>query len=124
INQISDFTVLALLGAAAIAAALSIFAPEPGATFVGRFGDSMAILLIVILNAVLGLVQEKRAESALRALRDMTAPNAHVRRDGVVVEVPSVSLVPGDVVHLEEGDKVAADMRLIQTADLEIEEAA
>ncbi len=122
--QISDFTVLALLGAAAIAAGLSIFAPEPGAGFLARFGDSIAILLIVILNAILGLVQEKRAEEALRALRDMTAPLAHVRRDGKVIEVPSADLVPGDVVMLEEGDKVAADMRLATAADLEIEEAA
>jgi P-type Ca2+ transporter type 2C len=122
--QVSDFTVLALLGAAAIAAGLSIFAPEPGATFLARFGDSIAILLIVILNAILGLVQEKRAEQALRALRDMTAPNAHVRRDGKIALVPSATLVPGDIVHLEEGDKVAADMRLVSTADLDVEEAA
>jgi Ca2+-transporting ATPase len=122
--QISDFTVLALLAAAALAAGLSIVAPEPGASFLARFGDSLAILLIVILNAILGLIQEKRAEDALRALRDMTAPNAHVRRDGKVVEAPSQNLVPGDVLHLEEGDMVAADMRLVAAADLEIEEAA
>src|SRR5262249_2850041 len=85
---------------------------------------SIAILLIVVLNAALGLVQEKRAEDALRALRDMTAPNARVKRNGKIVEIPAVDLVPGDVVHLEEGDKVAADMRLISAADLEIEEAS
>ena len=60
VAQVSDFTVLALLGAAAIAAVIALVAPEPGVGFLGRFGDSMAILLIVILNAVLGLVQEKR----------------------------------------------------------------
>jgi len=122
--QVSDFTVLALLAAAAVAAALSIFAPLEGASFLAKFGDSIAILLIVVLNAVLGLVQEKRAEDALRALRDMTAPNAKVRRDGKIVEIPSADVVPGDVIHLDEGDKVAADMRLIGSADLEIEEAS
>ena len=124
VAQVSDFTVLALLGAAAIAAGLSIFAPEPGASFLARFGDSLAILLIVVLNALLGLVQEKRAEDALRALRDMTAPTAKVRRDGVIADVPSADVVPGDIIHLDEGDRVAADMRLILTADLEIEEAS
>ena len=79
--QVSDFTVLALLAAAALAAGLSIVAPEPGASLLARFGDSVAILLIVVLNAILGLIQEKPAEDALRALRDMTAPNAHARRD-------------------------------------------
>src|SRR5262249_12046551 len=118
--QISDFTVLALLAAAVIAAGLSIFAPTPGASFLGRFGDSIAILLIVILNAILGLVQEARAEEALRKLRDMTAPTARALRDGKVVEVPSVGLVPGDVLLLEEGDMVAADMRLVTASDLEI----
>jgi P-type Ca2+ transporter type 2C len=124
VAQVSDFTVLALLGAAAIAAGLSIFAPVPGAGFLARFGDSLAILLIVILNAVLGLVQEKRAEDALRALRDMTAPTAKVRRDGDIIDVPSAEVVPGDIIHLDEGDRVAADMRLISMADLEIEEAS
>src|SRR5262249_31614130 len=124
VAQVSDFTVLALLAAAAIAAALSIFAPVPGASFLARFGDSIAILLIVILNAILGLVQEKRAEDALRALRDMTAPTAKVKRDGQLIDIPSTDVVPGDIIHLDEGDRVAADMRLISTADLEVEEAA
>jgi Ca2+-transporting ATPase len=125
VAQVSDFTVLALLAAAAIAAGLSIFAPEPGVTsFLARFGDSLAILLIVILNAILGLVQEKRAEKAMKALRDMTAPVARVLRGGKVQEVQSQYLVPGDIVLLEEGDKVAADLRLISAADLDVEEAA
>ncbi len=123
--QVSDFTVLALIGAAVIATGLSIFAPEPGAhSFLARFGDSIAILLIVVLNAVLGLVQEKKAEKAMAALRDMTAPIARVVRGGKVLEVASMNLVPGDVVLLEEGDKVAADLRLLRAADLEVEEAA
>jgi P-type Ca2+ transporter type 2C len=124
VAQISDFTVLALLAAAAIAAGLSIFAPTPGVSFLGRFGDSIAILLIVVLNAILGLVQEARAEQALKKLRDMTSPNARVLREGKVIEVPSTALVPGDMVLLEEGDKVAADLRLVVAHDLDIEEAA
>jgi len=122
--QVSDFTVLALIGAAVIAAVLAVVAPEPGATFLGKFGDSIAIFLIVVLNAILGLVQERRAEQALRALRDMTAPQAKILRDGNVVELPSADLVPGDVVLLEEGDKIPADLRLLVTRDLEVEEAA
>src|SRR5688572_24121992 len=124
IAQVSDFTVLALVGAAAIAAVIAVVAPEPGVGFLGRFGDSIAILLIVVLNAVLGLVQEKRAEKALAALKDMTAPNARVLRAGRVTELPAYNVVPGDVILLEEGDKVAADLRLFVASDLDVEEAA
>ena len=77
-----------------------------------------------MLNAVLGLVQEKRAERALRALRDMTAPSARVVRGGKNLDVPAVKLVPGDLIFLEEGDKIPADCRLVSAADLAIEEAA
>jgi Ca2+-transporting ATPase len=122
--QVSDSTVLALIGAAAIAAGLSIFMPEPGQSFLERFGDSLAILLIVVLNAILGLVNEKKAEAALAALRDMTAPTARVVRDGKASDLPAENLVPGDIILLEEGDKVAADMRLITAHDLAVEEAA
>jgi len=123
--QVTDSTVLALLGAAAIAAGLSFFAPEPGVGFIGRYGDSIAILLIVVINAVLGLLNEAKAEKALGALREMTAPSAHIVRDaGKVSELPAAQLVPGDIVLLEEGDKVPADLRLASSADLEIEEAA
>src|SRR5690242_13138719 len=106
--QVADFTVLALLAAAAIAAGLGLFAPVAGATFVERFGDSLAILAIVILNAVLGVVQANRAERALDALRGMAAPNARVVRGGRTVEIPAHDLVPGDLVLLEDGDRVAA----------------
>jgi Ca2+-transporting ATPase len=124
LSQISDFTVLALIAAAAIAAALSIFVPEPGrTTFFARFGDSSAILLIVILNAILGLVQERRAQRALSSLRDLTSPVARVVRGGDMLEIAAQALAPGDVVLIEEGDKIPADIRLASTADLEIEEA-
>jgi Ca2+-transporting ATPase len=122
--QISDFTVLALLAAAAIAAGLGLFAPEAGASFVERFGDSIAILAIVILNAVLGLVQERRAERALDALRQMTAPTARVIRDGKQRDVAAEEVVPGDLILLEDGDRIPADVRLLESHDLETEEAA
>ena len=123
--QISDFTVLALLAAAAIAGTLGALGPsEPGQGLLARFGDSLAILAIVILNAVLGLVQEQRAERALEALKNMTAPTARVRRGGRILDVPAADLVVGDVVHLEEGDRIAADLRLAEASSLEVEEAA
>src|SRR4051812_37962525 len=80
--QVSDFTVVALLAAAAIAGTLGYFYPTAGASFMERFGDSLAILLIVILNAAIGLAQQRRAERALGALRQMAAPTAHVIRSG------------------------------------------
>jgi Ca2+-transporting ATPase len=123
-GQISDFTVLALLGAAAIAAGLGLFAPEAGAGFLERFGDSIAILAIVIINAILGLVQAQRAEKALAALRDMAAPVAKIIRGGKTIDVPSQELVPGDIMLLEDGHRVPADVRLFETFDLDAEEAA
>src|SRR5258706_6323842 len=122
-EQVSDFTVVALIGAAAIAGGLGLFAPVPGATFLERFGDSIAILAIVVVNAALGLAQQRRAERALDALRQMAAPTARVVRGGKTLDVPSQSLVPGDLVLLEDGDRVAADARLVEAHDLDAEEA-
>ena len=123
-QQISDFTVLALLGAAAVAAGLGLLAPLPNATFLERFGDSIAILAIVVLNAVLGIAQGRKAERALDALREMAAPIARVVRGGKVIEIPSLEVVPGDLMLLEDGDRIAADVRLIETHEFEVEEAA
>src|SRR5262249_30891169 len=120
----SDFTVLALIGAAALAARLPLFAAEPGASFLERFGDSLAILAIVVVNAALGLLQERKAERALHALRQMTAPTARVVRDGRTLDVPSEEVVAGDLVLLEDGDRVVADIRLIEAHDFEVDEAA
>lgn len=123
-GQVSDFTVLALLAAATIAAGLGFFAPLPNATFIERFGDSLAILAIVVLNAVLGVVQAQRAEAALDALRNMAAPTARVVRGGKTIEIPASEVVPGDLILLEDGDRIAADIRLIEAHELEAEEAA
>ncbi|WP_448073978.1 cation-translocating P-type ATPase [Georgenia yuyongxinii] len=84
----------------------------------------IVILVVVVFNAVLNLVQEQRAENSLQALQDMTVTRARVRRDGRVVEVDAQHLVPGDVVLLEAGDVVPADGRLVETAGMEVQEAA
>lgn len=92
--------------------------------FLGDVTDSVLIFLIVILNAVLGVVQENKAEKALAALKQMSRPYAKVKRDGEVKQIRSEDIVPGDIVIIESGDYVPADMRLIQAANLKIEEAA
>ncbi|PEG97736.1 HAD-IC family P-type ATPase, partial [Lactobacillus sp. UMNPBX8] len=79
---------------------------------------------VVILNAVLGVIQEARSEAAIDALKQMATPSAHVRRDNAIVQIPSTELVPGDIVLLEAGDVVPADLRLISAHSLKIEEAA
>jgi len=90
----------------------------------GEWIDAIAILTIVVLNAVLGVVQESRAEEALAALKKMAAPEANVIRDGHAVTVPAADLVPGDVVLLEAGDFVPADVRLIEVANVRVDESA
>ena len=92
--------------------------------FVGEVTDTIIILAIVILNAVLGTVQEHRAEESLAALKKMAAPAAKVIRGGMTDVIPAVDLVPGDVVVLEAGDFVPADIRLIETANISIQESA
>ncbi|MCC6750924.1 MAG: cation-translocating P-type ATPase [Deltaproteobacteria bacterium] len=124
LGQISDVTVLALIAAALVAAILGFLHGEGGATFLERFGDSLAILAIVILNAILGLVQEKRAERALSALRTMTSPQARVVRNGQVCVLPAAEVVPGDLLELKEGDTVPADARVLWQANLEVTESA
>ncbi|MRN52462.1 calcium-translocating P-type ATPase, SERCA-type [Paenibacillus sp. LC-T2] len=90
----------------------------------GEWTDTIIILLVVILNAVLGVVQENKAEQALEALKNMSSPQARVRRGGQVADIKSEELVPGDIVLLEAGNVVPADLRLIETASLQTEEAA
>src|SRR5262249_17390824 len=94
------------------------------APWLSRFSDTLAILLIVIVNAVLGFLQERRAEQALDALQKMAAPTAKVVRDGAVNILPAAALVPGDLGELETGDAIPADLRLVSTKDLAVEEAA
>jgi P-type Ca2+ transporter type 2C len=112
IEQFNDFIVILLLVAALISALL------------GEWIDASAIMAIVILNAILGLVQEQRAEEALAALKKLAAPDARVMRDGKHVIVPARDLVPGDIVFLEAGNHVPADLRLLEAVNLQVEEAA
>src|SRR5581483_3475430 len=86
--------------------------------------DTIVILAIVLLNGVLGFVQENRAEHAVAALQAMSAPSARVLRDGQVQEVPAADLVPGDILVLEEGDTIPADARVLDVVVLRIAEAA
>ena len=123
VGQFANPLVLTLLGAAIIAVVVGVSNAE-GHGFLTNFGDAIAILLIVVVNAVLGFVQESRAEAALEALKGMTAPTARVRRNGDVSIVNAYELVPGDVLEMEAGDFVPADARLMQTIDFTAEEAA
>ncbi|MEK6256526.1 MAG: cation-translocating P-type ATPase [Chloroflexota bacterium] len=111
-DQFNNFVVMLLVAAALISAGL------------GEWVESIAILLIVVLNAVLGIFQERRAEQALAALRQLAAPDAQVVRDGQRHFVPAIELVPGDIVVLEAGNYIPADVRLIETINFRVEEAA
>lgn len=110
LQQFANPIVLTLLAAAVIALIDGV--SRAGESALVRFGDATAILLIVGLNAVLGFVQERRAEAALAALEKMQTPNARVRRDNEVKIVAASELVAGDVLELEAGDAVPADARL------------
>ena len=112
IEQFKNIFVIILLLAAAISA------------FLGHGVEAAAIAVIVLFSVILGFVQEYRAERAIEALREMAAPTATVLRDGDEVEVPARELVPGDVILVKAGDRVPADSRLIQSVNLQIEEAA
>jgi len=112
LEQFKNFLVILLIVASVISAAL------------GEMTDAAMIMAIVIINAVIGVIQESKAEQALVALKKMAAPNAKVIRDGSIVEVPSRELVPGDVVLLEAGNYIPADLRLAEAVNLKVEEAA
>jgi Ca2+-transporting ATPase len=111
-NQLTDFVVIILLVSSVISAVL------------GDFIEAGVILAIVVLNSAIGVIQESKAEEALAALKKMAAPDAHVIRNGHRVTVPARELVPGDIVLLEAGSIVPADLRLTQSMNLKIEEAS
>lgn len=117
-EQLADPMIIILLVAAAISGVLAALEPE------GEFVDVIIILAVVIINAVLGVYQESKAEKAIEALQEMSAATSKVLRDGKVQIVHSEDLVVGDVVLLEAGDAVPADGRILESASLQIEEAA
>jgi P-type Ca2+ transporter type 2C len=121
--QFANPIVLTLLVAAVIAT-INGASAKSEESFLLRFGDALAIGLIVVLNAVLGFYQERRAEQALDALKKMQTPNARVRRGDVVKIVPAELVVPGDILEIEAGDAVPADARLLQTINLATQEAS
>jgi len=111
-DQFNNYLVIILVIAALVSLAL------------GEYVDSIAIMFIVVLNAVVGVIQESKAEQALAALKKMSAPNAQVIRDGHQVTVPGREIVAGDIVLLEAGNYVPADLRLVESINLKIEEAS
>ncbi len=119
LGQFQDTLVILLLVATAISVALWLYEQDAALPY-----DAMAISAVVLLNAVLGYVQEDRAQSAIAALRHMTAVQAHVMREGVLSSVPAAGIVPGDLLVVEEGDTVSADARILQSTALQAAEAA
>ena len=118
LNEFKDFMIIILIIAAIISAIVSFMQGE------NDYIDSIIILAIVVLNAIMGLVQEAKAEKSLEALKDMSAPVAKVRRDGKMSTVKGTEVVPGDIVFLEAGNFVPADCRLINSSNLKIEESS
>src|SRR5580765_4076064 len=117
--QFRDVLVVLLLIATAISAALWWYERDAALPY-----EALAISAVVLLNAILGYVQQERAQSAIAALRQMAAAHAHVIRGGNVVSVPATEVVPGDILVVEEGDTVPADARVIQSTALHVAEAA
>lgn len=111
-DQFTDFMIIVLMAAAVVAGVA------------GKPTDAVAIIAIVILNAIIGFVQEYRADKAMAALKKMAASASTVMRDGRPADIPSSEIVPGDIVLLEAGQVIPADMRLLETANLKVEEAA
>jgi Ca2+-transporting ATPase len=112
LNQLTDFMILILVGAAVISG------------IVGDVTDTIVILAIVVLNAVVGLVQEWRAEKAMEALETMSASHARVHRDNQVIDIAAADLVPGDVVVIEAGNIIPADVRFLETYTFKVDESS
>lgn len=118
IKQFNDFMIIILIIASIISAVVSKLDGS------GDYIDSVIIIAIVVLNSIMGLVQEAKAEKSLEALKSMTAPFAKVRRNGNIVSVEATNVVPGDIIILEAGNYVPADARLISSSNLKVEESS
>ncbi len=116
--QFADFMIIVLICAAAVSFIVSYMEGKPD------FVDPVIILLIIMLNATLGVLQETKAEKALEALKKLSAPTAHVIRDNKLHEINAADIVPGDIIHLETGCYVPADAKLIQAINLRVEESS
>jgi Ca2+-transporting ATPase len=112
IAQLKDFLIIILIVASIVSAAM------------GEITDSIVIIAIVVVNAVLGVMQEGKAEKALEALKKMSAPNARAFRNGKIEVIPAKVLVPGDIILIEAGDILPADIRLVESVNLKIYEAS
>lgn len=110
--QFKDFMVLVLLGATLISG------------FLGEYVDAVAIIAIVFVNGILGFFQERRAEQSLQALKELSTPHVMAFREGSWTKIPSKELVPGDIVKFTSGDRIGADVRIVEARSLEIEESA
>lgn len=118
-DQFKDVMIIILIAAAIVSFVIACIEKDPG-----EFFEPVLILLIVILNAIMGVVQESKAEKALDALKNMSAPHARVIRDGKEAVIDASLLVPGDIIKLEAGDFIPADARLIESVSLKSEESA
>ncbi len=110
--QFKDFMVLVLLAATLISG------------FLGEYVDAVAIIAIVFVNGILGFFQERRAEQSLQALKELSTPHVMALREGSWTKIPSKELVPGDIVKFTSGDRIGADVRIVEAKSLEIEESA
>ena len=119
LEQFQDVMIVILLAAAVVSFVVACFGHDPM-----EFFEPVLILLIVVLNAVMGMVQESKAEKALDALKNMSAPHARVLREGSEQVIDAAGLVPGDIIRLEAGDFVPADARLLKSVSLKSEESA
>jgi Ca2+-transporting ATPase len=123
LSQFKETLVIILIFAAIISLLVNVYAglisgiPEPPI-------DSIVIMIIVVINAILGFTQEYRAEKSIEALQKMAAPRAHVLRDGEPIDIPAIEVVPGDVLRLEMGDRLPADARLIESHNIYTDEAS
>jgi P-type Ca2+ transporter type 2C len=117
-KQFNDFMIIILIVASIISAVMSYVEGK------NDYLDSVIIILIVVVNAIMGVVQEAKAEKSLEALKKMSAPTAKVKRNGVVKTVQSTELVPGDYIIIEAGSYIPADSRLIKSYNLKVEESS
>jgi len=111
LGQFKDFMVLILLAAMVVSGLL------------GEIADAVTILAFTLVNTILGFIQEYRAERSMESLRSLTAPEARVLREGIEQRIPAMDVVPGDIVLLETGDRIPADVRWIQAVNMQVEES-